>query len=274
MVLAVHGQRHNHRAGDLSYNGDMVESALLPLFVFRGAELLVELKEGGAVPASPRTDVDELRFEDCRVIEWPVDAAVPEPVVGLGLRPLHALMEPRSFALAGKAFQLLGWTRSHRFCGVCGAQTVPHAHEVARECVACKALVYPRLNPAVIVLVTRGNEALLSRSAHFAPGMYSCQAGFVAPGESLEEAVKREVREEVGVELADIHYFGSQSWPFPNSLMIGFTATWVAGEIVCEPGEIEDARWYSLEALPGLPGNLSIARALIDNWVQSHGGTR
>lgn len=238
-----------------------------PLFAFRGAELLVLPGEGTAVPAPglPRHEAHD--FGDCRVLDWPADVALPAGVEARGLRGLHGVLAPDAFALAGKAFQLLGWARSHRFCGTCGAVTAPDPKELARACPACRAVVYPRLNPAVIVLVTRGDEALLSRSPHFAPGVYSCQAGFVGPGESLEDAVRREVREEVGVELADVRYFGSQPWPFPNSLMIGFTATWAGGEIVRDPGEIEDARWWRRDALPGLPGHLSIARALIEAWL-------
>lgn len=232
-------------------------------FVFRGADLVL-----GPVAA----DLTYHAFGDCEVAEWPADAPLPEGVEARGLRALYAEMEAGRFALAGKAFQLLGWVRTHRFCGGCGDALRPHAVELARECGGCGSLVYPRLNPAVIVLVSRGDEVLLSRSPHFQPGMYSCQAGFVGPGESLEEAVRREVREEVGVELADVRYFGSQPWPFPNSLMIGFTARWAGGEVVRDPGEIEDVRWWRLSDMPRLPGRLSIARSLIDAWVREQGG--
>jgi NAD+ diphosphatase len=124
---------------------------------------------------------------------------------------------------------------------------------------------YPRLSPAAIMLIYRGDELLLARSPHFPPGMYSALAGFVEPGESIEETVRREVREEVGVEVGEIRYFGSQPWPFPNSLMIGFLVEWADGEIrLGEPEEIEDARWFRSEDLPPLPPKVSIARAMID----------
>ena len=123
----------------------------------------------------------------------------------------------------------------------------------------------------MIVLVERGHELLLARSRHFLPGMYSVLAGFVEPGESLEEAVVREVKEEVGVTVKDIRYFGSQSWPFPHSLMIGFTATYAGGEISLDDSEIEEAGWFTVDNLPPIPGKISIARKLIDWFVAKQG---
>lgn len=237
-----------------------------PRFVFRGADLLM----AGDLPADtaghPAYD-----FGDCEAADWPKDDPLPDGVEARGLRALFTVLPPETWALAGKAFQLLGWRRVNHFCGVCAGPLAPHAHELALACERCHAVVYPRLNPAVIVLVTRGDEALLSRSPHFAPGMYSCQAGFVSAGESLEDAVRREVKEEVGVELSDVRYFGSQPWPFPNSLMIGFTATWASGELTLDPHEIEDARWWHVGAMPRVAGRVSIARALIDAWVRERG---
>ncbi|MEZ5257444.1 MAG: NAD(+) diphosphatase [Ilumatobacteraceae bacterium] len=128
---------------------------------------------------------------------------------------------------------------------------------------------YPRLAPAIITLITRhdGEEALLARGAQFPVPMYSCLAGFVEPGESLEQAVHREVREEVGIEISDVTYAGSQPWPFPHSLMLGFTAEHASGELVCDPVEILDAQWYRRDQLPMIPPGISIARKLIDAWV-------
>jgi NAD+ diphosphatase len=134
---------------------------------------------------------------------------------------------------------------------------------------------YPRLSPAAIVLVRRGDEILLARSPGFPKGLYSVLAGFVEPGESIEETVAREVREEVGIEVRNVRYFGSQPWPFPNSLMIGFTADYAGGELAPEPGEIEDAGWYRADELPespiSVPARVSIARAMIDDFVERHG---
>ena len=132
-------------------------------------------------------------------------------------------------------------------------------------------LFYPRLSPAVIVLVKRENEVLLARSPGFPEGMYSVLAGFVEPGESIEETIGREVREEVGIEVENLRYFGSQPWPFPNSLMIGFTTNYAGGELRIEPAEIEDAGWYRVDSLPKLPPKVSIARAMIDSFTAGHG---
>jgi len=145
--------------------------------------------------------------------------------------------------------------------------------ERAKECPQCGLLHFPRLAPAIIVLVERDQEFLLARSRHFLPGMYSVLAGFVEPGESLEEAVVREVKEEVGVDIKDIKYFGSQPWPFPHSLMIGFTATYAGGEISLNDSEIEDAGWFTVNNLPRIPGKISIARKLIDGYLAKQGRT-
>jgi NAD+ diphosphatase len=139
--------------------------------------------------------------------------------------------------------------------------------ERSRRCPQCGQTGFPRLAPAVIVLIERGDgRALLARNARFPDGMYSCVAGFVEPGETLEQAVHREIREEVGIEVRDLQYFGSQPWPFPHSLMIGFFAQYASGDLTPDGDEIADARWFSPSDLPGLPGEISIARALIDAW--------
>ena len=131
-------------------------------------------------------------------------------------------------------------------------------------CPACGLLAYPRISPAVMVLVERGDDLLLARSPHFLPGVFSALAGFVEAGESVEQCAAREVREEVGVEIARLRYFRSQSWPFPNSLMIAFFADYAGGEITPDPAEIEAAGWFPRKALPPLPDQASIARHLID----------
>jgi NAD+ diphosphatase len=169
--------------------------------------------------------------------------------------------------IAGRAVQLVEWSRTHRFCGRCGTATVALDNERAMKCPSCSLLAFPRLAPAMITLVTRGDEALLARGVAFRAPMYSCLAGFVEPGESLEGAVVREVREEVGVEVTNVRYQGSQPWPFPHSLMIGFRADWAGGDIVCDPIEIMDAHWYTRDDMPPIPPPISIARKLIDAWL-------
>ncbi len=139
------------------------------------------------------------------------------------------------------------------------------------RCTRCGMMHFPRLSPAAIVLVKREDRILLAHSPGFPQGLYSVLAGFVEPGESIEEAVVREVREEVGIEVTNVRYFGSQPWPFPNSLMIGFTADYTGGDLAPEPTEIEDAGWYTADDLPPLPPKVSIARAMIDDFVNQQG---
>jgi NAD+ diphosphatase len=188
----------------------------------------------------------------------------------LPLRPLHAVIPDHLFQLAGRAVQIAEWHQNHRFCGRCGTPTEDVPGERAKRCLDCGLLAFPRLAPAVIVRVTRGDEILLAHGARFPEPIYSVLAGFVDPGESVEECVAREIREEVGIELEQIRYFGSQPWPFPHSLMLGFTARYAGGEIVIDESEIVDARWFSRGDLPRLlPGPISIARWLIDDWLRS-----
>ena len=175
--------------------------------------------------------------------------------------------------VAGRAVQIVEWARTHRFCGRCSTPTELAPGERAMQCPACGLLAFPRLAPAMITLVTRGEgageEALLARGVAFRAPMYSCLAGFVEPGESLEGAVVREVREEVGLEVTNVRYWGSQPWQFPHSLMLGFHADYAGGEIVCDPTEIVDAQWYRRDSLPPIPPGISIARKLIDAWLSA-----
>jgi len=167
------------------------------------------------------------------------------------------------FALAGRAAQLLDWERDHAFCGRCGSPMETDGAERAMRCRQCETTIYPRIAPCIITLVTRGDQLLLAQSARFRRPMYSTLAGFVEAGESAEDTLRREVREEVGIEVGNIHYFGSQSWPFPNQLMLGFTATHESGELRPDPSEIADAQWFDTSDLPPIPPATSIAGQLI-----------
>jgi NAD+ diphosphatase len=204
----------------------------------------------------------------CYAVELGEGTVPPGGMVFEGLRQVYGRLDEDLFWVAARAVQIVDWDRTHLFCGRCGAPLRTKTTERAKECPICGQLHFPRLAPAMIVLVERGRELLLARSRHFLPGMYSVLAGFVEPGESLEEAVVREVREEVGITVKDIKYFGSQPWPFPHSLMIGFTATYAGGEIFLSDEEIEDAGWFTVDNLPTVPGKISIARKLIDWFIE------
>jgi NAD+ diphosphatase len=200
------------------------------------------------------------------------DGDDPSDGAALDLRRYFGAAAEHEWLAAGRAVQIVEWARTHRYCGRCGAPTELAAGERAMRCPECGLAAFPRLAPAMITLVTRGEpgpeqEALLARGVRWQVPMYSCLAGFVEPGESLEAAVVREVAEEVGVIVANPRYFGSQPWPFPNSLMIGFRADYESGDIVCEPSEIVDAGWFRKDDLPMVPPGISIARKLIDAWL-------
>lgn len=203
---------------------------------------------------------------DCWALRLP---EVPSGWRSLPLRgAMMGLPAPLS-ALAGRAAQVLEWDRTHRFCGACGTPTAAAPGERARRCPACGLVAYPRISPAMMALVWRPGQLLLARAPHFVPGMYSALAGFVEAGESIEHCLRREVAEEVGVQVDQLHYYGSQSWPFPNSLMIAFSARWTGGEVQPQPGEIEDAQWFDLDALPSIPPRFSIAGNLIRDGVDA-----
>jgi NAD+ diphosphatase len=205
---------------------------------------------------------------DCWAYEAAAGADAPAGTSWEGLRPLFSVLDDDHFALAGRALQLLEWDRSHQFCGRCGTPTEAKRDERVRVCPACKLSAYPRVAPAVMALVRKQSQILLARSPHFPAGMYSALAGFVEPGESLEQCLAREVAEEVGVRISNSRYFASQSWPFPHSLMIAFVCEWQSGEIKPQDAEIEAANWFEVLQLPKLPSKISIARRLIDAVVE------
>ncbi|HEU4353766.1 MAG TPA: NAD(+) diphosphatase [Burkholderiales bacterium] len=263
-------------------------------FVFRGDKLLVELgpperpsddprfrlrPAWARLPLLKRHDrlyeralrtlyLGRLGGVDCFAAELALEADVPAGMAWEGLRPLFSVLHDDHFALAGRALQLLEWDRNHQFCGRCATPTEPKRDERVRVCPACKLSAYPRVAPAVMALVRKERQVLLARSPHFPAGMYSALAGFVEPGESLEQCLAREVAEEVGVRVGRSRYFASQPWPFPHSLMIAFVCEWQSGEIRPQAGEIEDAKWFEVLQLPKLPSKISIARRLIDGVCQ------
>ncbi len=185
------------------------------------------------------------------------------------LRPLLGVLPEEMFSLAGRAFQVMDWDRTHQFCGKCGGRTDPLEGERGRVCSGCELHFYPRVTPAVIVAVVRNGTILLAQSSRFPSAFYSVLAGFVEPGETLEECVRREIREEVGIEVENLRYFGSQPWPFPHSLMVGFTASYLGGDLVLEEKEIVQAGWFGAEEVLRLriPHHGTIARQLIDRFL-------
>jgi len=175
------------------------------------------------------------------------------------------------FFLAGQASQILKWDQEHQYCGRCGAKTEIMDGERAKKCPVCGLTNYPELKPAVIVAVLKGHQILLNRSTHYGiKDLYSINAGFVEPGETLEECLRRELMEEVGISVKNIRYFGSRSWPFPNSLMIGFIADYDKGEITIDNEEIIEAGWFDLNNLPRVPSEVSIAKKIIDWCVENY----
>jgi NAD+ diphosphatase len=267
-------------------------------FVFRGDELLVEMGPMERPSDDPRVKarpawarlplqknhnwlgsavqrtlyLGRLGGQQVWAAELPEKADAPAGLAWAGLRALFSVLDDAHFAVAGRALQLVAWDRTHQFCGRCGTATLAKADERVRVCPNCKLSAYPRVAPAIMALVHRRNagadELLLARGAHFPPGMYSALAGFVEPGESLEQCLAREVQEEVGVQVQNIRYFASQPWPFPHSLMIAFVCDWVSGEVRPQEAEIEEAKWFKVLQLPKLPSKISIARRLIDAVCQ------
>ncbi len=176
----------------------------------------------------------------------------------------------QNFNLIGQGTQLITWYQSHRFCGSCGVNTVPHPTQRALVCPSCDACYYPRINPCVIVLVTRGDQVLLARSSRPGAKFFSCLAGFMEIGETPEQTVAREVREEAGIEIENIRYVQSQSWPFPSQLMLGFFADYKSGDLNPDPEELSEADWFEVGniTVPVAP-SLSVAGQLLEIYQQS-----
>lgn len=201
-----------------------------------------------------------------------VDKANPAPagMTFRALRPLYNVLPDELFWIAGRAFQVMNWDRNSQYCGRCGRQTMLLDGQRAKICPHCQLTTYPRISPAIIVAVIKDQQILLAHAPRFPQGLYSVIAGFVEPGETFEDCVHREVQEEVGIEVRDIRYFGSQPWPFPDSLMVGFTAQYAGGEIRVDQEEILEAGWFYAAKLPDIPGKVSIARKLIDWFVATY----
>ena len=227
------------------------------------------IRESGITP-SHRIFLGSLGDQQCYAAEMSVGDAVPEPYALMDLRVLLDTIGDELFWIAGLANHLIDWDRSHRYCGRCGHPTQNKTDERAKRCPACGLINYPRLSPAVIVAVVKDDKLLLARNKRFKGPFFSVLAGFVEPGETLEACVRREIHEEVGLDVDNIRYFGSQPWPFPNSLMVGFMADYAGGEIRVDNNELLEADWFSADSLPQVPPRVSIARQLINWFVNIH----
>ena len=238
-------------------------------FVFVAGQLLLPEGEDPLTPGEPmQAEIRHYLGRLDGVDAWALSVeAAPRGWRCVPLRAAMMALPASQASAAARASQLIEWDRTHRFCGVCGTPTEHVTHERARRCPSCGQTAYPRVTPAMMVLVWRPGELLLARAPHFTKGVYSALAGFVEAGETLEQCVERETAEEVGVRITDLRYYGSQSWPFPHSLMVAFTARWSQGDIVPQSGEIEDAQWFALDALPQIPPRFSISGHLIRDTV-------
>ncbi len=247
-------------------------------FVFRGGELLVHEADltlpahpAIALPHWPEPVMHPVGLFGERFYQTTWVEANVQPAPGyafIGLRALFGALDDRLLGVAARALQIVEWARTHRFCGACGTRTEHVAGEHCMRCPACGHVAYPRISPAMMVLIRRGDHVLLARHAGARAVRYSPLAGFLEPGESIEEAVHREVLEEVGLKVKDLKYFGSQSWPFPHSLMIAFTAEYAGGEIRVQEDEIVEARWFGPnDDMPPYAKGISISGALIEaHW--------
>lgn len=186
----------------------------------------------------------------------------------ISLRQALSIMAPEHYSMGVKAYSVIHWDRSHQFCSHCGKNTVAREKQFERLCRSCNVSFFPRISPSIIVLIHKNDHLVMARSPHFPSGVYGLIAGFVEAGETLEEAVHREVQEEVGLKIKNIGYLGSQPWPFPDALMLAFTAEYDSGEIIIDNEEIEDAGWYRYDDLPGRPSlAISIASKVLDDFV-------
>jgi NAD+ diphosphatase len=242
--------------------------------VFRGDELLVHATDF-SLPDAAACAALGVKLDAAHAVglwqeryyrtAWVEKGAMAAP--GYEFRKLRSLFDTLDIALmaiAGRGYQIAEWARTHRYCGACATAMQAADNEHCMKCPECGMAAYPRISPAMMVLVKKGDAILLAKHTQSPTGRHSALAGFLEPGESVEDAVHREVFEEVGLKIRDLKYFGSQSWPFPHSLMIAFTAEYESGEITIDPVEIAEARWYGPDdELPPVALDISIAYALI-----------
>ncbi len=239
--------------------------------LFKGDELLVEInQETVKIPKIKDTNISDKTYlgfyNNLNYFSGQLIEHFPSEILKFKkLRTLYKKLDDDIFFIAGYAFYIHKWHQENKFCNRCGFMMNDSKKERAKNCTNCSNTIYPKLSQAVIVAVIKDNKILLGRGYHFPKSMYSVLAGYVDPGEDLETCVCREIKEEANIEVQNIKYFGSQYWPFSDSMMIGFTAEYKSGDIKTDNDELEDARWFNKEGIPLVPDDLSISRKLI-NW--------
>lgn len=250
-------------------------------FIFCKGDLMLEHRPDGTygIPLSKEAPVEVKPWTTIHTITPFADGtavrtfAIDSPIVGhpryemCGLRASYAKLSSDLYQKAGKCQEILYWDQNTKYCGVCGAPMKLHT-EISKRCTECGKEVWPQLATAIIVLIHRGEEVLLVHARNFRGDFYGLVAGFVETGESLEEAVVREVREETSLEISNLRYFGSQPWPYPCGLMVGFHADYASGDIHLQRSELSAGGWFRKDNLPHIPEKLSIARRLIDSWLE------
>ena len=268
---------------EIDMKTNATESAGAYLLLFYHDEILVKEHEG-VIQIPKMADLNQLNIQTCELQNLGNLHGIPYYSTTLAakttcdgfrfikLKQLSEHMAEQYFAMAFRAYHILNWLKSNQYCGCCSGsmQLLQESQEIAVKCQLCGHIVYPRISPAIIVAVFKEDEILLARSSRFPPGRYSVIAGFVEPGETIEACVCRELSEEVGITVDNIQYFGNQPWPFPDSLMIAFTARYVSGEITIDNHEIVAAGWFTADALPEIPDRGTISRQLIDYFIANH----
>jgi NAD+ diphosphatase len=249
-------------------------------FIFNEDKLLIDTKNKNKIPLTKNLQeyhispirtiyLGKLENYPCYAAEVEPNTLAPQKMTFENLRSAYKCLDENIYLLAGRAIQIINWDKNHQFCGKCGTPTQNRDHEMAKICPKCGFMSFPRLSPAVITAIIKNDKILMAKHA-YRENMYGLIAGFVEPGETLKECVERETMEEVGLKVKNIKYFGSQPWPYPHSLMIGFTAEYRSGKIKVDGKEITEARWFSSGEIPRSPSKMSIASELIDWFIENN----
>lgn len=234
--------------------------------IFPSIEDLVELK----IDLGDSYLIDKYKNTNYYLGDFKKPVSLTEEYSFQEIRSIFGQVEENIFWILGRASHISHWNTSNKFCSNCGSSNIKTCKQGSIKCLNCNATFYPRISPAIIVAITKGDKILLAKNVNFKNDFYSVVAGFLEPGENLEACVRREIKEEVGIEVDNIEYFGSQPWPFPDSLMVGFTAEYAGSEIRIDGKELSHADWFSADNLPKIPSSISISRKLIDWFIDKN----